>query len=282
MRLEYFNKAQLSALWHHGKSVGWYDESDWGCYLDTGRVLGHVGENGSVLSSAYFSNFQNRLGWLGAFIVAPELRGQGLGRKLMTAIESAIPPAPFVFGLVSTEEGLPLYQRHGFVEVNNTHKFTTEKGFVFPEFSCPAEFKIRAFTPGDAEKVHALDTLAVGVSRRLVIENRIRLSRLGAVAQNANGEIVAALLGCFANGRLILGPVLAPTDEVALALVSTLGRQWTDCTRIDILGTHRPITEELTRWGMKLDRISPIMTLNGDPLPFDPKLYCGLITQGLG
>src|SRR5688572_11711582 len=97
--VERFSLRDVERLASHSQAIGWYGVSDWRTFLETGVALGHV-DGDAILSSAYVSSHPGGLGWLGAFIVRPDMQGKGLGRELVAACIAAQRPARL--GLVTT------------------------------------------------------------------------------------------------------------------------------------------------------------------------------------
>jgi predicted N-acetyltransferase YhbS len=94
-------------------------EEDWALFLEAGE--GIVAERagrvvGTVMAWRYGKDFAS----VGMVIVASDVQGQGVGRKLMEAMLDRLAGRTVV--LNATAAGLPLYEKLGFVETGVIHQ----------------------------------------------------------------------------------------------------------------------------------------------------------------
>lgn len=99
--------------------VGWPREpAKWSMLFALGPGYGTDAED-EGLSAMVMMPKLGGLTFVAMMVVAPEVRGRGLGRRLL---EHALASARAPVGLYATEMGRPLYERLGFVEVDRVSK----------------------------------------------------------------------------------------------------------------------------------------------------------------
>jgi len=177
------------------------------------------------------------LATLGHVIVTPKLQRQGVGRRLLCAAlediyadssaanaASASPlPVPCV-RLHATPTGVALYKSLGFKDAGWVLQ---HQGVFFPQ-SAP----MPALTAGyalrnlrwrdDAAAACALDQWACGGDRTKLLGHLAARSTGVALVREEDGKMLGyALCRPFGHGRVI-GPVVAPNDAAACALVAHL------------------------------------------------------------
>jgi predicted N-acetyltransferase YhbS len=117
--------------------------------------------DGAIVGTGAYVSF-GRTGWLGGVAVAPEARGQGLGRALTEAALLALGPHETVL-LLASDAGRPIYERMGF-EGEGMYRV-----FMSPDDAEPVG-SFRALRAVDRDDVLALDARVTGESRVLAID----------------------------------------------------------------------------------------------------------------
>lgn len=143
----------------------------------------------------------------------------------------------------------------------------------------PDGITLRAAAANDIEALVRLDTAAFGARREEVIR-QLLTEGSGIVATRDERPIGFAMARQAGRGTLI-GPVVADTEELAIALVSAVLNASTGFTRIDIPAE----AEQLARWldtaGLvRVDRVTAM--LRGDRVEPQGVRTFGLVTQALG
>lgn len=143
-------------------------------------------------------------------IVDKSMRGLGLGRKLMERAFALAGNRPL--RLVATKEGLPLYEKLGFVQTGHIRQHQGEvRPLEKPE-------GIEEMQPGDLEALKALDREAYGADRSTLIDALVKRGSIAVVRKGAAIEAWAAIRA-FGRGDVI-GPVIAPDAKTACALIA--------------------------------------------------------------
>lgn len=143
-------------------------------------------------------------------IVDKSMRGFGLGRKLMERAFGLAGNRPL--RLVATREGLPLYEKLGFVTTGHIRQ---HQGSVRP---LDRPQGVEDMQPGDLEALKALDREAYGADRSALIDALVERGKIAVVRKGAAIEAWAAIR-TFGRGEVI-GPVIAPDAKTACALIS--------------------------------------------------------------
>ncbi|MFN3524467.1 MAG: GNAT family N-acetyltransferase [Paracoccus sp. (in: a-proteobacteria)] len=205
-----FAPAHLPGALALSQAESWpHRAEDWALFLSLSRGVVALADD-RVAGTALLTRF-GQVGLVNMIIVGPELRGRGLGRKLVqAAMETADVPE---FRLIATEAGLPLYRKMGFVE---TGVIRQHQGQVVP---LAAPEGITWASAADSAALAALDLRATGTDRAGLID---ALLAQGRIAMLQTGDQIAfAGIRTFGRG-LVAGPVIAETTEQARRLLTAV------------------------------------------------------------
>ena len=250
--------------------------ADWTYMLKHGR--GTVAEqDGKIVGTGMCWPYGKDAATLGMVIVSPRCQGQGLGAKLMAAALEGLGDRTVI--LNSTAEGFRLYEKLGFRETGKVFQHQgTLSAVPLPELR-PNE-RVRPMGRSDHAPVVKLDTLAMGMDRRQLIESL--LGRSQGVILDSNNEISGfSLFRRFGLGYVI-GPTVAADVSQAKALISHwLGANIGSFCRIDV-----PDYSGLSDWldELGLHRVGEVTTMVRGSAPncsSNVKLY-SLVSQALG
>lgn len=207
-----FGEAHIPGAHALSQAVQWpHRPEDWALFLSLSQ--GAVALDGDrVIATALVTPF-GQVATANMIIVDAPHRGAGLGRRVMqTAMDRA---QPREWRLIATREGLPMYERMGFVAYG---EIVQHQGIVTPETPAGALPDCAMMT--DLEALVALDTRATGMERAGLYTTLLRLG--GVHVLREGGRIIAlAALRDFGRGK-VLGPVLARDQGEARALMAPL------------------------------------------------------------
>lgn len=180
-----------------------------GCFVaeDEGRAVG-------VLTTTPYE----RLAFLGAVIVSPELRGQGVGRTLMqTALLHLAASGIETVRLNAYLDVVRFYERLGFHREYEVVRWRTS---TYPAAVVPVE----AAQPGDVDALAAFDAPFFGASRKALLASLVHEYPGTFLVAREGTEIVGYLVGSPFDGACEVGPwVVAPgRPEVARQLLGAL------------------------------------------------------------
>ncbi|WP_158968875.1 GNAT family N-acetyltransferase [Chachezhania sediminis] len=202
-----FTTDHLTAAQRLSAAAGWpHRIEDWAFTLKVSGGFAAVAD-GRVVGTALCSPMGDRAG-INMIIVEKDLRGQGLGRRLMEAALTLAGDRDLQ--LTATAEGRPLYEKLGFVAVGQVLQC---QGHVQTIPVAP-HVALRPATADDLDTICAMDRDATGSDRRGLLAELLANDRV------LIGETGFGAVRTFGKGRLI-GPVVAADRSTALALIAT-------------------------------------------------------------
>jgi len=250
-------------------------DEDWELFLELGEGL--VAErDGKLIGTILGWRFGAKMATIGLVIVSAEAQGQGIGRKLMEAMIGQLGERTIV--LNATEEGLPLYQKLGFVET----------GVIFQHQGIVQDAPLAELLPGDRVRpkgkadtdLAKLYSAASGMDRQALFEALAANGRT-VVLSRKDAPVGFAMLRRFGRGWTI-APVVAPDAAGAKALILhwLAVKQGSFC-RIDI-----PVESGLSPWleGLGVPCVGSVRTMARGLAPVsapETKVF-SLAAQALG
>jgi len=264
-----------------------------------------VGTVGGLVVATGLATANGRVGWLGAIVVDAAFRRRGFGRTMTEVLIARLWAAGCeTISLTATEAGQPLYEQLGFRVLSNYVELHPDREPFEP--TPPAGTQIRALAPDDLPSVCALDRLATGEDRHVVLEaladwggwvlEDVQAARTGAAraARAADairapiGETVEAGLDPTLHGFLIPterghGTIVAPRFEDGAFLMDLhhhLGRGG-QRPRCGVPAEHGLALAELTTRGWRDDGRLPRMVLGEIPT-WRPTWIWGQINSAMG
>jgi len=244
---------------------------DWRLFLELGSGLVALDPSGALAGTAMFWSFGARATGIGMVIVAGTHQRQGIGRRLMAAVQAGATTRGLM--LNATEAGLGLYESLGFRALGRIRQHQGVFAGAEPD---P---RVRAARRSDQPTLLALDRAAFGADRRVVLD------RLwGAAADcrliETDGRVSGfAMRREFGRGEIV-GPLVAETEADAMALVGSMARP--GFLRIDIPAAASAFGEWLT--GLGLPAVDTVVAMTRGDWPFGegPARRFGLASQALG
>ncbi|RWI08771.1 MAG: GNAT family N-acetyltransferase [Mesorhizobium sp.] len=169
-------------------------------------------EEERVVATIMMTPYGDDAATINMVIVDAAMRGRGLGRKMMEeALASAGPRTCY---LVATQEGLPLYEKLGFV---TTGEIVQHQGEA-PTVEAPDH--VSWSESGDHACLVTLDHIAYG-HQRSALMRLLRERAKFAVIREENAVQAFAAIREFGRG-LVIGPVVARNDIEAKTLIDFL------------------------------------------------------------
>lgn len=199
-------------------SVFWpHREHDLDLFLSLGQGYLALDEIDRPLGSAMYYPMGDNFAMFGMMVTTPRLQSQGTGQRLLRRIMRDCEGRDL--RLSATQSGYRLYESAGFTPVTTIWQ---QQGVARP-FKVPkalAGGAVRDLGADDALALRALDVHAYGADRHEVIDALLALS--SGVVMERGGEICGyALMRKFGKG-VVIGPVVAEDDAMAMQLVAPL------------------------------------------------------------
>lgn len=251
-----------------------YRREDWEFAQRLGRGLA-VEIDGRLAGTALWWPYGDRHASAGMIIVSGQYQRMGIGRALMDALLADAAGRTVI--LNSTDQGLDLYKRLGFVAHGHVNQ---HQAILVRSPGGEAADKVRALIPADRAAIYDLDRAASGMDRRALIDALFAVGELKVID---HGGCVSGY-GCVRTwGRgLVIGPIVAADIADARALIAAFAiSRIGQFVRIDV-----PETTALSPWldSMGLPRVNQVvaMTLGAPPVPGAGASLFALSNQSLG
>ncbi|HEX2756784.1 MAG TPA: GNAT family N-acetyltransferase [Candidatus Limnocylindrales bacterium] len=135
------------------------------CELRTGAPI--VAEVEGRIVGTGCGSAHGAAGWVGVIFVAPECRGNGLGRRITRAVLDDLEARGCRTQiLIASPLGRPIYEREGFTVLERQVRFSIDG---LPPDERPLDPDIRPFAPDDLGATLALDACVTGEDRGAVL-----------------------------------------------------------------------------------------------------------------
>ena len=228
-----FGTSHLEGALALSRAAGWpHRKADWALSLAVSDGVVAI-EDGRVVGTALATRFGD-VAAINLIIVAEDQRGRGLGRRLMDAVLGLA--AGCEKRLCATSDGLPLYEKLGFIATGEVFQ---HQGIASAPKTPPSS---RVADLAEFGPLVAADTVAFGAERRDLL---VRIAQEGTLLATQGGY---AMLRDFGRGKL-LGPVIARDEAAAAHLLCEAARLCAgEFLRVDFPETAaglRPLAETL-------------------------------------
>jgi GNAT superfamily N-acetyltransferase len=272
-------EADLAAMHRLALEMSWpHRPEDLALMFALGGGVAATDRQGEVIGVGMWWGFGAAAGTIGMVLVTADRQGQGIGRALMeTLIEQAGSRALM---LNATAEGLALYERLGFGRIGLVRQHQARLAGPIAAPAAPAA-QIRRAVATDREALHALDEAAFGAPRTALITGLLTLGQAWVSEENkrVTGFVVQR---DFGRGQVI-GPVVAPTEDMAIALVAAAAHgARPGVLRLDIPAHAQRLGDWLTASGLPPVGTVTTMLRGAWPAAQSGAQRFGLAMQALG
>ncbi|MER6975915.1 GNAT family N-acetyltransferase [Streptomyces carpinensis] len=257
----------LTACADLSENRGWpREEHKWGFLLTSGKGYGIDDPDGGLVAACVVTEYgpQDRpdLGAIGMVLVAERHARQGIGRRLMRHVVSAMDTTPLT--LHATPNGRPLYEELGF-------KVTGRAEMVLGRFApdgSQSPVVTRAATAEDLPGILTLDEEVFGADRTPLITRLPAFADQLRVAEDSDG--ITGYAAAWPNmDTHVVGPLIARDTETAKALVASLAAQTDRPLRTDIDVRHEELLTWVKQRGLASIAFNSVMTYGIAELPGD-------------
>lgn len=206
-------------------AFGLSQQAQWPHRLEDWQQAGALGTgmiaeaNGEVVGCALSWLWGEHRATLGLVIVAEPYRGQGIARAMLKRL--MVPLADYQLHLVASDQGKPLYQQLGFIDLG---PLAQHQCLALPPRNAeplPKGLTLRPALPQDIALLAELDFAASGLQRQLLLVALLASAEQALVLELQGVAVGFALRRRFGYGCMI-GPVVAPDIAGAMALIDAL------------------------------------------------------------
>jgi predicted N-acetyltransferase YhbS len=210
--LETMTPEHLDGAVELSRQVKWpHRREDWELVQSISQGIVALDED-RVVATIMMTPYGDDAATINMVIVDAAMRGHGLGRKMM---EDALARAGArTCYLVSTQDGLPLYQKLGFVA---TGEIVQHQGQALP---VDAPGHVSWSEKGDHVRLVALDRTAFGHDRSVLTQLLRERAKFAVIRDDGDVQAFGAIRA-FGRG-LVIGPVVASNVAEAKALIDFL------------------------------------------------------------
>ncbi|WP_027167827.1 GNAT family N-acetyltransferase [Mesorhizobium sp. WSM3224] len=182
---------------------------DWQMALQLSSGAVALDDHGRVAGTILVTPYGMDCAMINMVIVDRSARGNGLGRRLMDKAFALAGNRPL--RLVATADGMPLYEKLGFVPSGTIVQHQGEVAAL------DAPERVEAAGKDDLPELKAMDRDAYGADRGVLIDALAERGQFAVVRRNGVIEAYAAIRP-FGRGEVI-GPVIAGSIDEAKALI---------------------------------------------------------------
>lgn len=240
------------------RALDWpYRVEDWEFAFSLGRGFA-VEIDGQLAGTALWWPYGDRHASAGMIIVSGRYQRRGIGRALMDALLTDAAGRTII--LNSTDEGLDLYKRLGFVAHGHVNQ---HQAFLARSPDVEGADGIRGLLPADRSAIYDLDHAASGMDRRELIDALVAIGEFKVI--DRGGRISG--YGCVRTwGRgVVIGPIIAADIAGARALIVALAAEHVgQFVRIDV-----PDAIGMSPWleSIGLTKVNQVVAMALGPLP---------------
>jgi GNAT superfamily N-acetyltransferase len=210
---------QAESLVTLSAEAGWNQvAADWRFMLADGNGVGMADAGGIWIASALALPLAPRLSWLSMVLTTKAWRGRGIGTRLLRRCIDAVRARGAAAGLDATELGRPVYLPLGFRDVYTLRRWHLETA---PKSAAPpAGIRVRRIAASDLHALAAYDAPRSAMQRGAILAHLQGRAPYLAFVAEAQDEMVGFVLG--REGRIAhhIGPIVAESEEIALALAA--------------------------------------------------------------
>jgi GNAT superfamily N-acetyltransferase len=271
--------SESEAVWPLSIEAGWNQNvADWRFMLGAGRGFGLRNEAGRWEASSLVLPLGQKLAWISMVLVTKDRRRGGVGTGLLKRCIAEVQDGGAVAGLDATEQGRPIYLPLGFRDLYPIKRWHFDR-----TTDSPTDIPVRAFTLADLPKLALYDRPLSGMERPTLLAHlAMRQPGLAWVVDAPGGRLAGFALGREGRAASSIGPVVADSEAIGLALIAKAASSAAGPFIIDVPAAHNGIYRWLEAQGAVSPRGYMRMTLGTAKDLDDPSHVFALAGPELG
>jgi GNAT superfamily N-acetyltransferase len=254
------------------RSVGWKDvEADWRVLHAAARVVG-IRDSGRLVAQGALADYGTAAS-LAKMVVAPELQGKGLGRRVLETLLAPLDARGVPVGLCATDQGRPLYEKSGFRASGEIMILfgTPRVGTTRPESVVPLS---------GGERASEIERQFIACDRSGMLRARAREG--DAAFELATGSEPGFVLASRFEGAALVGPIVAATEDGARKLAEAVFQAVPGPIRIDVPVQLASFRAWLVACGLQEHSLRVEMARGAPVVPWQVPQRFALGTQAWG
>jgi GNAT superfamily N-acetyltransferase len=248
------------------KAEGWNQtDADWHFLLTTPENICLVADDGrKIAGTATATVHSPKIAWIGMVLVDRNMRGFGIGKRLMTSLIDALKHIECI-KLDATPAGRPLYLKLGFKDEYQIFRMINPlyDGCATPDSDIHPE----ALRNDQLKDVLKLDEKIFGSSRSGLLADLFNNNPEKAFVITKNDKPEGYVLGRRGLRYNYIGPVCSFTSKAAVSLITAALKELAGTTiAIDIPEDKKEVISWLESTGFEIQRSFMRMYLNNNSI----------------
>jgi GNAT superfamily N-acetyltransferase len=241
--------SQSEAVCPLSVEAGWNQTvADWQFMLQVGRGFGCTDNDGGWQASSLVLPVGERLAWISMVLVTKARRREGLGTTLLKRCLEEAAATGRVAGLDATEQGRPIYLPLGFSDLYPISRWHFDA--VARSGTQDPSIHLRPVAPDDLLRLAQYDRVASSMDRVALLSHlSARQPHRAWLAEDRSGPIVGFVLGREGRTATSLGPLVADSEDIAIALMDKAARTGSGPFIMDVPQMHRQLSAWLVAGG---------------------------------
>lgn len=276
--------SDLAALNSMSLAEGWgYGETYWKVILSSCTGFGVFDAETNLIGCIFVAGYGNNRGNIGVLIVSKDHRGKGIASFLMDQAEMLIDGGKGTLTLVATEDGLPVYEHRGYRAVAECHVMIRNAGSDASHLPDLPGYRFSPITDANLSDILVLDRDSFGADRSHILYALYNAAeKTVALIDKSNGVLSGYGMLYRRADMMKVGPVVADSQDQAVAIVQMLIYGMSDTVRMDVLSHQPDFINSAADFGFQVCDIDPVMVLRGDDQITDRAQIFAIGSQSLG
>jgi GNAT superfamily N-acetyltransferase len=271
MAVEILTPDQASEGFLLSSEAGWNQtQDDWRLMIGAGTAFGLRDNNGRLVATALALPHGAQFAWISMVLVTAAFQRRGIASGLLALCIDDIEKRGLVAGLDATPSGRQVYLPLGFEDVYGLQRLHGTDLHAGEVVKTPDGMTISPLNAEDTDALVAFDVPRFGGERRAILAHLTsRQPGNSWIAKvDATNEVAGYALGRDGRECRQIGPLVARSEDLAIALASRAVQALAGPVYIDVADRHQSLNAWLAARGFAPQR--PFYRMyKGRTQPFD-------------